>query len=490
MLEKFYRDTSGAIAVLASASLILLLFAVGGAIDGARWKRATSLHSQAIDSALLAGARAMQIASGDEAAALATAQSTYDANLLNRNDIKNSGVTFEIVDNGAAITYTGSATIDTTLLHLAGISSLPVSAPAKATFSRSLAGGSNMELAMILDVTGSMCDDGTGPCSSSTKLNALKEAATELTNIVFDTSSQSYTTHLALVPFARSIRVAPDGGGASLMASLTGMPATSSYSYTQCTAQGDNIVNGEIVSGGTCTATTTVHATDYKINPCVTERPIGSSIDPSDAAPGTGTWLNAQNGARNLDTGWNYTSTGRCETAVGNEFLPLTDRKDDVLARIGTLRARGPTAGALGLVFGQYVLSPKWNHIWPSSHAAGSYADVAAFQGNGQRLLKKIAVLMSDGSFNTYRAWQNRSQADISNDAIAVCNNMKANGIKIYTVAYDVDSLPQAEADLVRSTLQACGDDLTHFYEAQNTEGLKAAFRDIGVKTTPLRLSQ
>ena len=56
---------------------------------------------------------------------------------------------------------------------------------------------------------------------------------------------------------------------------------------------------------------------------------------------------------------------------------------------------------------------------------------------------------------------------------------MKAKGIEIYTVGYDLNTLPVADQASATSTLQACGSDLTHFYQSFNASQLQSDFKTI-----------
>ena len=59
-------------------------------------------------------------------------------------------------------------------------------------------GGSNVEIALMLDVTGSMCD----PC---TKIDAVKSAAKDLIDIVVWADQSQYYSRVALAPFAEAV---------------------------------------------------------------------------------------------------------------------------------------------------------------------------------------------------------------------------------------------------------------------------------------------
>ena len=108
----------------------------------------------------------------------------------------------------------------------------------------------------------------------------------------------------------------------------------------------------------------------------------------SDDEPGTNAWLNAYEGRRrpySNDSGsnppssglgatssdpashYNYNSSGYCSTPETNEVVPLTSDKSFLLNKIDGLTATGSTAGALGTAVTWYMLSPKWNSVWPSA---------------------------------------------------------------------------------------------------------------------------
>jgi hypothetical protein len=259
------------------------------------------------------------------------------------------------------------------------------------------------------------------------------------------------------------------------------------------------------------------YVTNLKLMPCVTERFFspGSGFDAGDSLPSSGNWLNGQAGNRYpfsedssntaLTSGrgltaadpsgtWNYSGDGGgCSLASGNEILPLTSRLSDVTNRIGTLNAYGPTGGALGTAWTQYLLSPNWGTIWTGTQRPGSYADTQTKQSNGAPVLRKVAVLMTDGGYNTMRQGSNATTAQmqmVSDKAVAVCTNMKNNGIEIYTVGFQLNTLPTAEKAIATTTLQSCGTDISHFYDSLDAAMLAKAFRDIALKLTPVRLTQ
>ncbi len=188
---------------------------------------------------------------------------------------------------------------------------------------------------------------------------------------------------------------------------------------------------------------------------------------------------------------WNYNWDGSCaDVDNANEIKPLTNDKQQLRSKIDGLVAFGSTAGALGTAWSWYMLSPKWNGIWTGASQPGSYADVTTIQDNGRPLLRKVAILMSDGVYNTYRGWKGQDQQTVSDYAKQMCTNMKAQGIEIFTIGLALDELPASERGIAESTLQSCGSSIDHFYATLNIEELQIAFQDIAYQLSGVALTR
>lgn len=516
-------DKRGSTAVVFALSIMPLMAAVGCAIDGVRWFDAKRKTELAVDSALLAGARAMQLDGSNEAAALDTAKRVYGANVTARTPVDSDDVDFELVDAKKAIGVKGDAIIKTSFLTVVGVKTLSLIPKAKAAKATFIASGNNkgsdIEISLMLDVTGSMCNDGSGPCTGGVKIDGLKAAAKDLINIVIeDTPNPVYKSRVALVPFATRIRVEPNAGNGSLMKKLTNLDPTWTGYIRLCTA-GTWTGGGSSESGGSgvCTAEETQQVS-WNIFPCVTERVLtgnwdGTGVDYTDTKPGSNMWLNAHGGNRdplswdstdtNPPTGydgktvstpsynWNYGGSAWCEDMPdSNTVMPLSSDKAALTSQIDNLEASGATAGALGVAWTWYMLSPNWDTIWTGQAKPGSYADLTAKQPSGAPKLRKVAVLMSDGVFNALRGAKDQSPAMVSNHAKQVCTNMKAAGIEVYSVAFDLDSLSATDRAIAEEVMKNCATDLSHFYSTLTVNDLQAAFRDIALKVSPVRLTQ
>ncbi len=87
---------------------------------------------------------------------------------------------------------------------------------------------------------------------------------------------------------------------------------------------------------------------------------------------------------------------------------------------------------------------------------------------------------MTDGEYNTQYIG-----ADSTTQARAICAEMKRTGIEVFTVGFQVGG-----SATVLETLRGCASSPSNFYEATSGDALKSAFRDIALKSTPLRLAK
>ncbi len=60
---------------------------------------------------------------------------------------------------------------------------------------------------------------------------------------------------------------------------------------------------------------------------------------------------------------------------------------------------------------------------------------------------------------------------------------MKGGGVEVFTVGFDMST------STAHDLLNNCATDASHFYHATTGDALKAAFRDIALKISTLRLT-
>ena len=297
---------------------------------------------------------------------------------------------------------------------------------------------------MMLDVTGSM---------AGSKIEDLKVAAKDLIDIVVWDDQSQYTSKVALVPFAEAVRIDD-----TLKTSLA-IPGGSSITFTNKSGR----------------------STTYKRDAnCVTER---NGVDALlDTLPVSTSRPKAF-----------YDADGKCRPEQAT-VVPLTNNKDLLKGKIDDFVASGNTAGQLGTAWAWYMLSPNWAPKLPTASKPASYSLLTELNVKNQPKLKKIAVLMTDGEYNTEYC-SNGVVNDVmsctlpygngTNQSKLLCTAMKLKGIDVYTVGFELGNNTTA-----KNMLRDCASSATQFYDADNGEQLKQAFRDIALKISNLYLTK
>lgn len=440
LVRRFAANERGNLGIIFGLAVIPFTLFVGAGVDIGRWLHAREETISAMDAAVLAGARALQLNSTDSNGAITVAQSYYAENTKGRLTLLDDNISFAPADSNTTFRSNGNAHIETPFLALANVQSLPLlkkdgSEYAKAVLSVGGKTETNVEIAMMLDVTGSM---------QGQKFTDMKTAATDLVNIVMADTSSGNTVKMGIVPFAEGVRLP-----ASANAAARGTPGPPiSGTYYNRWGQPQNY--------------------SYSASACVAERTGANRY--TDVAPGPGNYV--------------LTVFGNCGLNADDEVLPLTSNKTSLTNKIKNLDIAGATAGQIGTAWAWYLLSPNWKTLWPSSAAL-------AYNPGG---LQKIAVLMTDGEYNTeYDAKGiqtgqpgagNAANGDSTTQARAVCAAMKTAGITVYTVGFDLGGNRTAT-----DTLKGCATDTTKFYNTTTGDQLKQAFRDIALKINQLYLT-
>lgn len=172
LLQEFKRDARGAIAILFSLSLVVILTTVGLAVDVSRAIRAGTAISTAVDAAVLAGAKGLRLQNMTDAQVETVVQTMFNENLnasgINAPKINSLNVTINRSNSSVEINV--DAEIPTILGQLAGVQKLSLPRRSVAIYEKK-----DIEVALQLDVTGSM---------SGSKMAALKTATKDLVDIL------------------------------------------------------------------------------------------------------------------------------------------------------------------------------------------------------------------------------------------------------------------------------------------------------------------
>jgi len=170
---------------------------------------------------------------------------------------------------------------------------------------------------------------------------------------------------------------------------------------------------------------------------------------------------------------------GGTKDCPGAEILPMTDDAALLKSRINAFGTGGCTAGHIAIAWSYYMLAPEWNSAWPAGSDAGPFAP-------GTR---KYAIIMTDGIFNTHPSsgkWCNTpGQAQSNLYARKLCDSMKDDGIKVYTIAF---AAPAKAAALMKDCANPDTAESTFFFNATDSDQLEDAFAAIAEDITGLAL--
>lgn len=612
LAARLRADQRGNVAMMFGFSLPVLLMLVFGGIDISRVSTAKANLQDALDAATLAVARSSY--TGEQTKELnAVGLAALKANLRATEGVtfKDTDVNFSVDSNQVV---KGTATIQVKTL-VANIilppygklldDTLPVGSSSDVQRS-----SKNIEVALVLDVTGSM--------NENNKIRDLRAAANQLVDIVVQDVQTPYYTRMSLVPYSMGVNLGnyadaargapvPSYGTVTNIVWLTGAIKTVTAASRSAAAEittstahgfvvGDKVafwgasgmtqLNGVVYEVGAVPNSTTfslkgwnttrwnaltnqttayvakclrpdcrpkVTAANHRLTKTVVfenlrgttsynRRPFEiSEVTANDFvvnAVGAEVWsgggttscgeygcawrvfTNVSGTLRGLSNsncvsertggdaytdvsvsaakvGFNYpadSANGAENPCLNAPLRPLSSDKTALKSAINSLPVGGSTAGHIGAAWGWYTLSPNFNSLWPSN-GAGAYRDM--------NVLKSV-ILMTDGDFNTPYSEGvissdagtgsgangdhiNRASANGSsiNQALRLCAAMKAQGITVYTVGFQVGTTGPA-ADLMKN----CATSPDYAYLPASGADLTDAFKAIGRDITRLRITR
>ena len=155
---------------------------------------------------------------------------------------------------------------------------------------------------------------------------------------------------------------------------------------------------------------------------------------------------------------------------------PLTASRSELASAIDGMTAEGATYVPSGLMWGWRVLSTQA----PFTESSGDRVD-----GEGNKI-SKVLILMTDGENTVSPSFPAHTGTDITlanQFTTQSCDAIKADRIRIFTIAFDVASDP------IKDLLRACASNPGLFFDAADASQLDAAMQAIGSQLGGLRLT-
>ena len=190
-LRAFAHAREGNVAIIFGIAIIPIIAFVGAAIDYSRANAVKAALQSAIDSTALMISRD---APGLNQADLNTKAQAYFTALFTRPDIDAVVSATYGTTGGSNVVIKGSANVPTTFMAAVGFKNVAVGASSTAKW-----GSTRLRVALVLDNTGSMLDDG--------KIGALKTATTNLLTQLKNAASVDGDVYVSIIPFVKDVSV-------------------------------------------------------------------------------------------------------------------------------------------------------------------------------------------------------------------------------------------------------------------------------------------
>jgi Flp pilus assembly protein TadG len=530
----------GNVTIIFALAIIPILGFVGAAIDYS--------NASAVRAKMQAAADATVLMLSKDAAKLTSSQLQSKANdyfkaLFTRPDISDLTIVATYTSSGGSkVVLNASSGVKTHFMGLMGFPSIKVAANSEAKW-----GSARLRVALVLDTTGSMANDG--------KIEALKSATKDLLDQLQATATANGDVYVSIVPFSKNVNVGPGN------ASATWIDWTDWESEPEVLKGTKPSGWDQIGPGDSCPFTTYSHG--FRCAPTPTGTSTVSSIPSSGSyagyiCPSTDTGQKDStkigimyNGCydsvektKTVSTGWSASCSGLpncscsgyggsrickqnyfehtwiknarstwngCVTDRGAASGPSQDYDRKVIApSAGVPASLFPaeqnsycSAAVTGLNYNWSAMKSTVNGFYPSGATNQPIGLVWGWQslaGGGPFTVppkdsgyqyQEAIVLMSDG-LNTLDRWYgNGSSTSTAVDkrmhessTVGTCANIKAAGITIYALQVNTEGDP-------KSTLLAnCASGPDKFWMVTSASGIGTVFNAIGTNLTKLRLAK
>ncbi len=456
---------------LIGLGIMTLVGSTGIAIDMGRAQMAQSRMSNALDAAgLAAGANVNSV--DIDAEVTKYFYTNFPPGYL---DTQVQSLTVTGNADLTVLTLDSSGKVPTTIMKIFGIDDVDISAHTEITRH-----STGIELVMVIDTTGSMGGSAGGGTS---KINAAKNAANTLLDIVYGDQDTQDNLWVGLVPFSQGVNVGESRAAWTLPDSF---------------------------DWGTTEWAGCVDAREANNRDVTDDPPLNDGVNPDTRFPkyywachrDYNAWFGTNSSRNNCRTSpsssvrYKSLSTNRGPNKYcTQELQALTASKSTVKAAVQTLSPQGNTHIVLGAAWAWRMLSPRWQGQWGGEMNANNLP-----LDYDTPLMNKAVVLMtdgdnvisnnvrgaygylSDGNLGTTTQW--RAEDELDDRLQTVCTNMKNAGIIVYTVAFGTGI-----SGSTRAMMQSCASNPDYYFYSPTGDDLQHSFRQIGDSLANLRIS-
>ncbi|MEJ2433303.1 MAG: pilus assembly protein TadG [Pseudolabrys sp.] len=332
------------------------------------------------------------------------------------------------------VVVNGSVDVPTTFMGLFGYNKTTVSSSTTAKWG-------NSRLRVALGNTGSMADDD--------KISALQTATNNLLTQLKNAATINGDVNVSIVPFVKDVNLGPANYNASWI------------DWSDWEDANGNCSNGYYHSKWSCNYHygTWPPAAHDSWNGCVVDR--GGKTGPDAANYDTNVDPPTSGVAASQFAAEQYSSCPQAAMGLSYDWSAMGTLVDNMVPA-------GNTNPAIGLALGWMSLAGGGPFYVPPMDSNYKYQQV-------------IILLTND--MNTQDRWYSH-QSDIDARQQLTCDNIKAAGIKLYTIQVDTGSDPTS------TLLHNCASDSGHFFLLTSADEIVTTFDQIGTSLIWLYLAR
>lgn len=488
--KNFFRKTDGNVAMIFALTLLPIFLAVGAAVDITRALIVRDRLGQAMDAAALA-------VGGTPGLTNETRQALAEKYFAANYPVDEMGTPGQLMVSvtGDVVTMTATAEVTTTLMAILGQNTLGVSAATEVTKE-----SKGLEVVMVLDNTGSM---------SGSKIAALRDAATELVNILFGEETAPTKLKIGLVPFAAAVNIGTgvlgqtivDEGGLS---SIHGENFDETSGEVNIFDLYDQIPNRAWTG---CVETRpmpydTNDITPVTSNPDTLWVPFFSPDMPDNKSSYDNRYL-SDTISGSYDTRQRYigkyngrsvssSRRGPQKECTVPPLTPLTNQKQVLLSAINSMGASGWTHIPVGLAWGWRVISPGKPFSEGRPYDDIEYTKAIILLTDGANTIDTESThnksnysaygFLNEGRLGTTSASSFR--AKLNSNTTTICDSVKALDVRVYTITFQVSS------STTRTLMEDCATEPALYFDSPSSQDLQTVFQTIANDLSNLRLSK
>lgn len=448
------KAQGGGIAIMTALVAFPLILATALAIEYSRVTYVETRLKIAVDASAIAGARY------DLATAQQTALRFFKANFPDGFMNITATPVVTVLNNNSRIRVSVNTKVPAVLGLIIGQTDYNISTATEVDRQTT-----RLEVAMVLDTTGSMADNN--------KIRSMRTAASNfvdiLSGVATNTQQLNPTIYISLVPYVAAVNIGTN------RTSWLSDPATVTNSFPSkvpwqgCVyARTDLNEETDVPNVRTKWPTYFTASTYVKNKTSYNDYVVNNN--------GTITVMSVPSGNPPVAVGPNR--------SCGLPIVPLTNNYDALKAAISSLNpvGGGGTLSNIGLAWGWRTISPSWTGtIW----GWGGSVDPVPYNTPNTR---KSLVIMTDGMNNIGNepsayglvrdgklGTTNTSQAlNIVNARMAtVCSNIKAQGIDVYTITFMQNN------STIQGLMRSCATRPDWYFNAQSGSDLNTYFQSI-----------